>query len=244
MEYPQSGEGIVVLLSGGMDSATLLAQCRVELKSQVVALTLKYGSKHQDAETEAASAIAAYYSVEHIVRELPSGTFFNSGLIDSKLPSNRTLHEMEESGIAPSYVPMRNTLFLANAGAFADARGFRHVAYAAHREDHVGYPDCRPEYFTAMSQAMKLGSKNEVQIYDPFIWNGKDHIVKKAVELVVPLGLTHTCYLGANPACGTCDTCIIRIRAFKDAGYIDPILYATSIEWGNAQKSNSFVYES
>ncbi len=236
MQYPQKGDGVVVLLSGGMDSTTLLAETLERTEGGILALTMQYGSKHQDAETQSARAVVDHYAwagVEHVVRELPSGTFFNSGLIDSDLPSHRSLKQMEESGVAPSYVPMRNTVLLANAGAFADAIGFKYVAYAAHREDHVGYPDCRPEYFTAMSHAMQLGSKGGVQIYDPFIWEGKDKIVPKAHELQVPLHLTHTCYLGRKPACGTCDTCVIRIQAFKDAGYIDPIPYAIHISWGS-----------
>ncbi len=239
MEYPQTGEGVVVLLSGGMDSCTLLMNV-LSLGCRPLALSLRYGSKHQDAETEAAKKIVEYINssdvfphIDHEVRDIPAGTFFNSGLIDGDLPSGRGLREMEESGIAPSYVPMRNTVFLAIAGAFADAMDYRHVAYGAHREDHVGYPDCRPEYFTAMSQAMTLGSKNGVQIYDPFIWRGKDRIVQMGAKLNAPLHLTHTCYLGESPACGTCDTCIIRLKAFKDAGFIDPIPYAITVEWND-----------
>ncbi len=222
----------IVLLSGGMDSCTVLAQA--VLRYRVIPLTFQYGSKHEGAESACATAIAMYYdgpgSAEPISVRIPD-IFKNTGLVDQDLPSGRTLEEMEASGIAPSYVPMRNTVLLGIAGAIADGRGISTVLYGAHKEDHVGYPDCRPEWVAAMSAAMMIGSKNQVHIEAPFIWESKAEIVRQAARHGAPLHMTHSCYLGKRPACGTCDTCIIRIDAFKTAGFMDPIPYAIDINW-------------
>ena len=221
----------IVLLSGGMDSCTVLAQA--VLRYRVTPITFQYRSKHEGAESACATSIAAYYNLSGrlINVQLPSNIFSNSGLIDQELPRGRSLEEMEKSGIAPSYVPMRNTILLGMAGAIADGHGISTVMYGAHKEDHVGYPDCRPEWVAAMSAAMMIGSKNQVHIEAPFIWESKAEIVRQAARHGAPLHMTHSCYLGKRPACGTCDTCIIRIDAFKTAGFMDPIPYAIDINW-------------
>lgn len=214
----------VLLLSGGLDSSTLLAWLLDE-GYEPVALTLRYGSRHMEAETAAARAVAAHFGVPHLVRDLPEGLFRGSGLIDAPLPAGRSLEEMAAGGVAPSYVPLRNTVFLAVAGAVAEGIGAGAVAYAAHREDHTGYPDCRPEYVEAMGRALCLGSRDGLGLLAPFIGWRKAEIVRWAAGRGVPLHLTHTCYRGHRPACGACDSCTIRRAAFAEAGLADPIDY-------------------
>jgi 7-cyano-7-deazaguanine synthase len=133
--------------------------------------------------------------------------------------------------VAPSYVPARNSVFLALAAGRADAWGAQYIAYAAHWEDAPGYPDCRPEYYVAMRQALELGTKNGVRLLAPFIDWGKTAIIRMGALIGVPYELTHSCYKGTKPACGVCDTCILRIESFRKAGIIDPIDYAIDIEW-------------
>ncbi len=224
----------VVLLSGGMDSCTALEWARRVKHYIPLALSLTYGSKHEKVELEAAAAIASDVGVDWQHINLPPQAFRGSALTDGVLPLGRTLEEMK--GVAPSYVPMRNTVLVGIAGAIADGMGASHVVYGAHVEDHVGYPDCRPEWVSAMSTAMMLGSVNKVQLEAPFITVQKQYIVKEAVLLGAPLHLTHSCYQGKQPACGVCDTCTVRIDAFKTAGYIDPILYDPEvlIDWDSS----------
>ncbi|KKM77770.1 hypothetical protein LCGC14_1366690 [marine sediment metagenome] len=217
----------LVLLSGGLDSCTLLGYA-ISSGYDVECISFQYGSKHQSCESQAALNIVRHYVIadRHRFVHVPN-IFENSGLIDSELPMGRKIEDMQ--GIAPSYVPMRNTVLLGIAGSIADANDIPVVMYGAHIEDHVGYPDCRPEWVAAMSSAMMLGSKNRVRIEAPWIWKHKDDIIKLAVVLGAPLHLTYSCYSGGLFPCGKCDTCIIRIKAFKDAGYIDPVPYSTQV---------------
>lgn len=219
----------VALLSGGMDSATVLGLA-VRRHDEVVAVSFDYGSKHRDAELESAEQIARYYGVERRLITLPK--IGGSALTDEDrpLPTHRQLYEM--SGVAPSYVPARNAILLALAASVADQIGAHVIYYGAHREDHVGYPDCRPSFVQAMSLALAEGTKHGVRVEAPFINKEKADIVKEAFNLGVPLHLTHSCYQGKKPACGVCDTCVIRIDAFKKAGRKDPIPYAIEIDWG------------
>lgn len=219
---------MIVLLSGGMDSATLLARV-ISLGAKPTAVSFRYGSKHQDAELESAARVAEAYGVHRLVVDVPAIVFQGSALTDGELPMDRELDQM--TGVAPSYVPARNTVLLALAAALADGRGVPTIAYAAHIEDHVGYPDCRPEYARAMADAVRLGTRTEVHLLAPFMGCTKAQIVKTAADLGVPLALTTSCYQGRFPACGRCDTCKIRLDAFRRAGYVDPLPYAVEPGW-------------
>lgn len=218
----------VVLLSGGMDSCTVLAKVLDE-KLDPLCVMFAYGSKHNTTELESAKKIAQYYNRAYRIIEVPQ-IFEGSALIDQELPHDRTQEEMEAGGIAPSYVPMRNTVLLGLAGAIADSHEINSVWYGAHADDHVGYPDCRPEWIFAMMTAMYLGSKTGVVLQAPFMWMTKTEIVTSASRRLAPLHLTHSCYEGEQPACGTCDTCVNRITAFKEAGFADPIKYDPDVE--------------
>ena len=225
----------VVLLSGGMDSATCAAMA-LQKGYEVLALSILYGQKHR-VELDAAEAIARRLDVSLFRLELPADTLTGSALTDADkaLPTRRSLDQMQQAGVAPSYVPARNTILIGLAAGFAEAHGAEVIFYGAHREDHVGYPDCRPEFVQAMGLAIMLGTAARIRLEAPFIFKAKSDIVQAAHALGAPLGLSHSCYQGRQPACGVCDTCVVRIDAFKTAGLIDPIAYETAIDWGAAR---------
>jgi 7-cyano-7-deazaguanine synthase len=216
----------IVLVSGGMDSTTLLA-LRMRDGWELEALSFRYGSLHMDAESSCAEAVCRYYGISRVVLELPR--FHGSALMgDKPLPTGRRVSEMDAGGVAPSYVPARNSVLLSLAASVADARGVDTICYGAHAGDHVGYPDCRPEFVAAISEALRLGTVAGVTVDAPFIGLQKSEIVRLGLSLGAPLDITHSCYRGHSPACGTCDTCILRQAAFADAGAVDPIGYVTA----------------
>jgi 7-cyano-7-deazaguanine synthase len=212
-----------ILLSGGLDSATLAAWV-VELHpvSTVSAVTFLYGQKHA-VELEAARQIARYYRFHHRVVELPH--IQGSALTDPDrpLPEGRDLSRVK--GVAPSYVPARNLLFIAALASLADAGGPADLWLGVHRDDHTGYPDCRPEFVAAADEAVRLGTQYELRVKAPFVTWKKADVIRWGVEHKVPFELTHSCYQGTQPACGVCDTCQARLDAFSEAGVQDPISY-------------------
>ncbi len=218
-----------------MDSATCAAMA-VHKGYEVLALSVLYGQKH-GVELNAAEAIARRLDISLFRLVLPADTVGGSALTDADktLPTNRSLDDMQQAGVAPSYVPARNTILIALAAGFAESRGAEVIYYGAHREDHVGYPDCRPEFVQAMGLAVMLGTAARIRLKAPFIFKTKRDIVQTAHELGAPLELSHSCYQGLQPSCGVCDTCIVRIDAFRKAGFIDPIAYQKEIDWGEAR---------
>ncbi len=230
-----NGKKAVVLLSGGMDSATCAAMA-VHKGYEVLALSVLYGQKHR-VELNAAEAIARRLDISLFRLALPAETVSGSALTDADkaLPTNRSLDDMQQAGVAPSYVPARNTILIALAAGFAESHEAEVIYYGAHREDHVGYPDCRPEFVQAMGLAVMLGTAARIRLKAPFIFKAKRDIVQAAHELGAPLELSHSCYQGLQPSCGVCDTCTVRIDAFRKAGFIDPIAYRKEIDWGKAR---------
>jgi len=212
-----------LLLSGGLDSTTLLAWVRRHRpRDTVTGVTFLYGQKHA-VELEAARAVAAAYGIEHLVVQLrPIG---GSALTDADkaLPEGRDLATVR--GVAPSYVPARNLLFLANLASLADARGPATLWFGVHRDDHTGYPDCRPEFVEAADQAVRLGTQHELRVEAPFVLWPKVDILRWGLAHEVPYELTHSCYQGRRPACAVCDTCQARLAAFAEAGVPDPLPY-------------------
>jgi 7-cyano-7-deazaguanine synthase len=202
---------------------------------ECAAISFFYGQKH-NFELIKASMAAQKLQIPHRIARIPVELFKNSALTGGvSVPLRRNLDLVPGGEPAPTYVPARNTVFLALAAALADGLNYNYIAYAAHKEDHMGYPDCRPEYFAAMSDALKLGTKNQIDVIAPFIYMYKHEIVAKAASVGAPVELTLSCYQGLEPACGVCDTCQIRIQAFKKAGYIDPIPYDIEIDWGKSK---------
>jgi 7-cyano-7-deazaguanine synthase len=212
-----------LLLSGGLDSATLAAWIAEHHPGEPVrAYTFLYGQKHA-VEIDAARAVAGAFPMEHHAVELPP--LPGSALTDADrpLPEGRALASVR--GVAPSYVPARNLLFLAQMAALQDAVGPAALWLGVHRDDHAGYPDCRPEFVEAADQAVKLGTQHELRVRAPFVDWSKAAIIRWGLAHGVPYGLTHSCYQGGRPACGVCDSCQARLHAFAAAGAVDPIPY-------------------
>lgn len=216
-----------LLLSGGLDSTTLAAWIRQRHGSEPIkAYTFLYGQKHA-VELEAASRVAAAFAMEHHVVQLPP--IRGSALTDNDavLPEGRDLASI--SGVAPSYVPARNLLFLAHMASLQDALGPGVLWLGVHHDDHTGYPDCRPEFIAAADSAVRLGTQNGLRVEAPFVHWSKAEIVRWGMDHGVPYELTHSCYQGRSPACGVCDTCQARLQAFAAAGAVDPLPYESSL---------------
>ena len=221
----------VVLLSGGMDSATALAMTKAE-GFDIVALTFDYGQRHRK-EVEAAKRVAEHFDVrDHRIVNLDLSAIGGSALTDKRIrvPEQRSLEEIGR-GIPPTYVPARNTILLSYALALAEATGTNAIVIAAQSLDYAGYPDCRPEYYRAFQEVARLGTKRGVEgdaiaILTPVIGMTKADIVRKGEELGVPWKLTWSCYHGGEKACGVCDSCQLRLKGFREAGVKDPLPYA------------------
>src|SRR5437762_3024049 len=222
----------VVLLSGGIDSTTTLATALAE-GYEAYALSFDYGQRHQ-IETEAARRIAdSLGAKEHRIAKIDLRIFGGSALTDDvDVPKQRPQSEIAH-GIPITYVPARNTIFLAYALAWAEVIPASDIFLGVNAIDFSGYPDCRPEFIKAFENLANLGTKAGVegrrfQIHTPLIKFSKAEIIRKAVALGIELPLTHSCY-DPSPeglACGQCDSCLLRLKGFRAAGTEDPIRYA------------------
>ncbi|WP_017301892.1 7-cyano-7-deazaguanine synthase QueC [Nodosilinea nodulosa] len=210
----------VVLLSGGLDSATAAAQAIAD-GYDLVALSFNYGQRHQR-ELEAARAIAAHLAIaDHHFIDVNLAQWGASSLTDLAQPLPQ---EGIEAGIPSTYVPGRNTVFIALALALAEAKQAEAVYLGINAVDYSGYPDCRPEYLAAFQQLAQLSSKAGLEghapkLIAPLVMDSKVDIVRRAVALRVPIAQTWSCYQGGAEPCGRCDSCRIRDRALIDAGY-------------------------
>jgi len=217
----------VVLLSGGLDSAVVAYQAKKDVgeKGQLFALTVRYGQVHSK-EVDCAHRISkALGVVEHFNSEL-SLRFLKSSLVGTgEIPTK------EVGGIPNTWVPQRNSIFLALAFAYAETVGAESVYMGLNSVDYSGYPDCRPGFVEVIQQALNLASKRYVEdnkilyIEAPLMYLHKGEIIKMGLELGVPFQDTTSCYQGREKACGVCPSCRIRLQGFKDAGWIDPIQY-------------------
>ncbi|UCG71123.1 MAG: 7-cyano-7-deazaguanine synthase QueC [Thermoplasmata archaeon] len=220
----------VVLLSGGLDSAVALGLAKEE-GYELYPLSFNYGQKHLR-ELEGAKKIAKYYSVKgHKILNIDLVQIGGSALTDRNImiPENRSIDKIGDD-IPITYVPARNTIFLAFAMGYAEVVEADAIFIGANSLDYSGYPDCRPEYFEAVQKVVDLGTKrgvkgNSIQIKYPLINVTKAEIVKEGARLKVPFHLTWSCYKGGDSACGKCDSCILRLKGFKEAGIEDPIEY-------------------
>ncbi len=220
----------IVLLSGGLDSTTALAIAHYQ-GFELHTLSFDYGQRHQR-DVAAAEAVAKYYGVQQqrtVTIDLRA--FGGSALTDDfDVPHSRTLENMAQE-IPITYVPARNTIFLSFALAYAEVAGANAIFLGINAIDYSGYPDCRPEYLEAYERMANLATKASVQdgrsfhIHAPLIQMNKAQIIQKGVELGVPYGLTWSCYEGRELACGTCDSCLLRLNGFAEAGMRDPIGY-------------------
>jgi 7-cyano-7-deazaguanine synthase len=222
----------VVLLSGGLDSTTTLATAIAE-SYETYALSFDYGQRHK-IEIDAARRIArALGAKEHRVAKIDMRIFGGSALTDDvDVPKKRSAAEIGH-GIPVTYVPARNTIFLSYALALAETVGARDIFIGANAIDYSGYPDCRPEFIKAFETLANLGTKAGMQgahfrIHAPLIKFSKAEIIRKAIELDVDLALTHSCYDPSldGVACGECDSCLLRLKGFREARVEDQIRYA------------------
>jgi 7-cyano-7-deazaguanine synthase len=221
----------IVLLSGGLDSATVLALCRSEGK-QCHALSFRYGQRHGveiDAATRIAAALgAATHRICAIDVQCLSGSSLTG---QGEVPKGRSEHDIG-AGIPSTYVPARNTLFSAHALALAESIGADEIALGINALDYSGYPDCRPEWLAAMQEVARLGTKvgvtgQPIRFVAPLVHLSKAEIIRNGTRLGVDYATTVSCYDPApdGAACGGCDSCVLRRRGFEQAGVPDPTPY-------------------
>lgn len=222
----------VVLLSGGLDSATILAIAR-DQGFQCFALSFRYGQRHE-VEIEAARRVAQHLAAaKHMVADIDLRMFGWSALTgDLSVPKVRSEEEMSY-GVPVTYVPARNTIFLSFALAWAEVLEASDIFIGVNALDYSGYPDCRPEYIEAFERMANLATKaavegrQTVRIHTPLIHLTKAEIIRRGLELGVDYALTNTCYdpSPAGEACGACDACQLRLLGFSEVGVPDPVAY-------------------
>ena len=227
----------VVLLSGGVDSATTLAIAR-NMKFDVHALTFRYGQRHM-VELEAAARVARENGVvEHRTVDIDLRRIGGSALTaDIAVPKHGSVEELGKN-IPMTYVPARNTIFLSYALAWAEVIGSSNIFIGVNALDYSGYPDCRPEYIEAYERLANLATRagvegtEKLRIHAPLIHWSKAQIVKRGMELGVDYSLTHSCYDpdADGASCGRCDSCLLRLKGFKEAGIKDPGRYRLKTE--------------
>jgi 7-cyano-7-deazaguanine synthase len=222
----------VVLVSGGMDSCVTAAIARTT--DDLALVHVSYGQRTAAREWRAFEAIADFYGVRDRL-EVKMDHFAQIGgsaLTDERIaiPERESVGDVEGARDIPvTYVPFRNAHFLSVAVSWAETIGARAVYIGAVAEDSSGYPDCRPEYYKVFQELVNVGTRPEtrIQIVTPVIGMRKSEIVKHGIELGAPLELTWSCYQAEEEACGVCDSCVLRLRAFSEAGHPDPIRYQT-----------------
>jgi 7-cyano-7-deazaguanine synthase len=219
----------IVLLSGGLDSATCLAIARADGFSPIYTMAFDYGQRHRHELAAAADLAVAAGVREHRVVHIDLRQFGGSALTaDVAVPKDRAEGEMS-AGVPVTYVPARNTIFLAYALAWAEVLDAADVFIGVNAVDYSGYPDCRPEFVEAFERAANLGTKfgGRFRVRTPLIRLTKAEIIRRGTELGVDYGRTHSCYdpdeTGA--ACGHCDSCLLRKKGFAEAGVADPTRY-------------------
>ena len=224
----------VVLLSGGLDSATALAIAKSE-GFDVFAMSFKYGQRHA-AELDCARRVAFQQGVaQHVIADIDLRIFGGSALTaDIDVPKDRASGEMK-LGIPVTYVPARNTIFLSFALAWAETLGSSDIYIGVNALDYSGYPDCRPEYIASYERMANLATKAGVEgrqrlkLHTPLITWRKSQIILRGLDLGVDFALTSSCYDPSRDgsACGKCDSCQIRLKGFREAGVRDPIKYVS-----------------
>ena len=220
----------IVLLSGGLDSSTVLALAK-ERGYDVVALTFDYGQKHKRELNSSRKMARHFKAKEHVIVPLNLGELLRSSLTreSMSIPENRTEEEIS-SGVPSTYVPSRNIIFLSIASSIAESRGADAIFIGANSVDFSGYPDCTVEFIAAFQRTLDIGSKagregRGIRVEAPILTKSKRDIVREAIRLKVPMEDTWSCYKGGVKACGKCDSCLLRLRGFSEAGIRDPLEY-------------------
>jgi 7-cyano-7-deazaguanine synthase len=221
----------VVAVSGGMDSCVTAAIAGKNY--QPAFIHVNYGQRTAHRELEAFNNIADYYNVEKrlVIDFTHLAKIGGSSLTDRNIEVTKA--DLENKEIPSSYVPFRNANILAAAVSWAEVLNAKAIYIGAVYEDSSGYPDCRPEFFTAYEKMIDLGTKpgTNIKIITPIIYMSKAEIVKKGIELNAPLHLTWSCYQSETEACGVCDSCALRLRGFRAAGIEDPVPYKIRPEY-------------
>lgn len=229
------GRKAICLVSGGMDSAVVLAEA-IHQGFEAYALSFRYGQRH-DVELAAAKRVAtALGALDHRTVVVDLSTLGGSALTDDiDVPKDRS-DESIGAGVPATYVPARNTIFLSVALGWAEVLGATDLFVGVNAVDYSGYPDCRPEFIAAFERLADLATAAGVeggarfQVHAPLMELSKAGIVRRAIELDVDLGLTHTCYDPAGTvSCGRCDACKLRLAGFAEAGTVDPIAYVDGV---------------
>ncbi|WP_254767605.1 7-cyano-7-deazaguanine synthase QueC [Salinilacihabitans rarus] len=235
-DVPTDDRSAVVLLSGGMDSATTAYEAR-ERGYEIHALHTSYGQRTEDRERECARLLADDLDAADFLR-IETGHLAavgGSSLTDEGTPVADA--DPDGEGIPDTYVPFRNANLLSMAVSYAEASGCSAVFVGAHSEDFAGYPDCRPAFFEAFERVVEVGTRPEtgISIEAPFVEASKTDIAARGVDLGVPFEHTWSCYRAEEPACGTCDSCAFRLEAFQNIGVRDPIAYAERPSYGGRE---------
>jgi len=220
----------VVLMSGGMDSCVTAAIAAEECR--LAALHVSYGQLTEARERRAFQEIAEFYGIpeRRLVNQSYLGRIGGSALTDPAIPLREA--NLEATDVPASYVPFRNAHLLATAVSWGEVIGAARIYIGAVEPDSSGYPDCRPEYYRVFNQLIAAGTRPEtrLEIFTPLIAMRKQEIVKKGIELNAPLHLSWSCYRSNERACGKCDSCALRLRAFAQAGIEDPIPYQVTVQ--------------
>ncbi len=229
-------QSAVCLVSGGIDSCVTAFIARKE-GHDVYALSFNYGQRHKKEIECAKDVSSAVKAKDHIIFDLDLHRFGKSSLVDasSDIPESYNLENIGKT-IPSTYVPARNTVFLSIALAYAEAIDADTIFIGATAQDYSGYPDCRPEYIKTYQKMADLATKRGVEgksirIEAPLLYLTKAEIIKRGLELYAPLEKTWSCYQGGRKACGKCDSCLLRLKGFKEAGYRDPIEYKFIPSW-------------
>ena len=226
-QFKNQNSGLAIcLVSGGMDSCVTAAIAKQE-NSELAFLHVSYGQRTEERERRAFEELAEFYhvtkklavSIEHLAK------IGGSSLTDQKMEISEA--DLDSKEVPTSYVPFRNAHLLAIAASWAEVLGANRIYIGAVAEDSSGYPDCRTEFYEAFERAIETGTKPEtnIEIRTPVIDLRKAEIVLRGIELNAPLHSTWSCYKAAEKACGRCDSCVLRLRGFAEAGTTDPILY-------------------
>ena len=222
----------VVLLSGGIDSVTTLAIAKNE-GYNTYAISFNYGQRHSFELEKAAKIAGLFKSEKHLVVNIDLRKFGGSALTDSiPVPKDRNEKDISH-GIPSTYVPARNTIFLSLSLGWAEIIEAEDIFIGVNAIDYSGYPDCRPEYIEAFQQMASIATKagverkSKIKIHTPLINMSKAEIIKKGASLGVDFSLTHSCYdpISSGNPCGICDSCLLRLKGFLDAGLKDPLAY-------------------
>jgi len=225
-------EKAVILLSGGLDSATCMGVAK-EQNFELYPISFNYHQRH-DIELNSAKKIAKFYNVKkHLIIETNMEEIGGSALTDKNISVPEGVLNHDENDVPITYVPARNLIFLSYALAYAETINSKHIFIGVNAIDYSGYPDCRPEFIEKFQSLTNVATKataaehKNIKIETPLQNLSKKEIILLAKKLNVPIEFTHSCYAGYEKACGVCESCKIRLNAFKEAGIEDPIEYMT-----------------